>query len=441
MDKKALSLPILTSLEIGNMVGTGIYILPATLAAYGTISLFAWVYTSIGALLIAVIFTKLSKRYPQTGGPYVYCREAFGKFTGFLIACLYWFTTLASTAGVIVASVAYLGYLIPSLDANNTSGYDIQTVLIVELGLLWLFTFINIVGVHAAGVAQFILTVLKIAPLLVIGVLGLGHLHLEHLAEANISQSSNFSAIGAAATLTFWAFIGIEAATVPAENTSGYKDIFKATIYGTLVTSFIYIFCSFVLMGMIAPHDLANSQFPFAQAGKILFGTYGAAIVVVCAFISGIGTLNACLLLQAQVVFAAARDKFLPRSFSKLTKHDVPLYGQLLGSIIVSIALILTVKPSMLKQFDLIALVASLFCLLTYFVTMLAEVKFLLRHKKHIGKALLNPSGIIALLAIAYIGWMISCFSPHVMYITGISIIACILLYFIAVTKWSAIKI
>src|SRR5690242_15801398 len=79
MNKKALSLPILTSLVVGNMIGTGIYILPASLASYGTISLFAWVFTSLGAMVLALTFAHLNKRFPKTGGPYTYCKEAYGR--------------------------------------------------------------------------------------------------------------------------------------------------------------------------------------------------------------------------------------------------------------------------------------------------------------------------------------------------------------------------
>lgn len=436
MDKKALSLPLLTSLQIGNMLGTGIYILPAALAVYGALSLFSWVYVSFGALLIALVFCSLSKRYPETGGPYVYCREAFGKFIGFLIACTYWFTNLASIAGVIVASVGYLGYLLPVLDAN-TASYHPYVALGFELGLLWLFTLINIIGIHEAGVVQFILTVLKIAPLLIISALGIGYMQGSNLAIPHVAGFTSLGAIGKAATIIFWAFIGIEAASVPAENTEGHSIIYKATIYGTLITALIYILTSTIIMGMIPSTSLANSQFPFAEAGRMIFGTYGAAIVVICAFVSGVGTLNACILLQAQVVFAAARDKFLPKTFAKLSKKDVPVAGQLLGSAIVSLGLILSINPSMLKQFDLIALVASMLALITYFVTMLAEIKFLLKSRvKHLRKYL-NIGMLIAVLATIYTAWMVSSFDKEVIMITCGIIVGCVVLYFTLARRWA----
>jgi APA family basic amino acid/polyamine antiporter len=194
-------------------------------------------------------------------------------------------------------------------------------------------------------------------------------------------------------------------------------------------------------MGMIPPHQLANSQFPFAEAGKLLFGVYGAGFVVICAFVSGIGTLNASILLQAQVIFAAARDKYLPKQLAKLSKNDAPVAGQILGGIVVTIVLLATIRPTMLKQFDIIALVASLLALSTYLMSTLAELKFLLTPRKKLVKVILSGTGIVTILAGAYTAWMVSCFQANVIYITLTLIITCILLYFFAVKKWSTIKL
>src|SRR5262245_5011959 len=121
MDKKALNLPILVSLVMGSMIGTGIYVLPASLAQYGTVSLLSWIYTSIGAIFIALTFAHLNRRFPKTGGPYVYCREAYGKLTGFIIAYTYWMSNMVSIAGITVSSVGYIGFIAPILNSNSAS--------------------------------------------------------------------------------------------------------------------------------------------------------------------------------------------------------------------------------------------------------------------------------------------------------------------------------
>lgn len=435
MDRKALSLPILISLVVGNMIGTGIYVLPASLAEYGTLSLLAWVYTSIGAIFIALTFARLNKRFPQTGGPYVYCKQAFGKLTGFIVAYTYWVSNLVSIAGIAIASIGYLGFITPILDAN-TPGYNEYTVLAFELGIVWLFTLINLIGVHTAGVVQVFLTLIKISPLIIISLVGLGSIHLVNLTTLPVSHGSYFTAISSAAALTFWAFIGLESATIPAENTQGAKDIFKATVYGTLATACIYIISTFVLMGMLPASELKSSQFPFAQAGTILFGPHSAIIIALCAFVSGLGALNVCILIQGQIVFAAARDHLFPKQFAKLSKHDVPVAGQLLSTTIVSLFLIGSIEPTLLKQFNDIALLAVLLTLLTYLATVLSELKFILLASKSKLQGIFSKTAIIPLLATLYSLWMITSFSRGMIGMSILLIVLCIPIYVFVIRKY-----
>src|SRR3990167_2206722 len=192
MDRKALSLPILFSLVIGNMIGTGIYVLPASLAKYGSISLLAWVFTSIGAIFFALTLAALNKRYPKTGGLYVFCREAYGRMVGFIIAYLYWMANLVSIAGIAVASIGYFGFLTPALNANMP-GYSPYLALAAELGIVWLFTVINLIGIHTAGVVQLVLTIIKVIPLLLIAIIGLGYIHLDNLIPIAATPQANLT--------------------------------------------------------------------------------------------------------------------------------------------------------------------------------------------------------------------------------------------------------
>jgi APA family basic amino acid/polyamine antiporter len=436
MNKKALSLPILISLVVGNMIGTGIYVLPAALAEYGTLSLFAWIYTSIGAIFLALTFAKLTKRFPQTGGPYVYCKQAFGKMAGFIVAYTFWISNLVSIAGITVSSISYLGFISPILNSGSES-YNQYAVLGVELCIVWFFTFINLIGIHTAGVVQLLLTIMKLTPLILVSLIGMGSIHLSNLTEFNIAHESNFAALSSAAALTFWAFIGLESATIPAENTQGAKDIYKATVYGTLATSIIYIICTFVLMGMIPAEELKNSQFPFAEAGRILFGSWSGLVIAIFAFISGLGALNVSILIQGQIVFAAARDHLFPKQFAKLSRHDVPVAAQLLSTLLVSLFLIVSIEPSLLKQFRNIALLAALLTLMTYFVTTLAELKFVIASGKSWVRAILTKSIIIPLLAALYSIWMISSFSKEILGVAIVLVMICVPIYVCVVRRYA----
>ncbi len=328
------------------------------------------------AIFFALTLTSLNKRFPKTGGLYVFCREAYGRMAGFIVGYLYWLSNLVSIAGIAVASIAYLGYITPYLDSNQPQ-YNASLTLALELGVVWIFTLINIIGIHTAGVIQLFLTISKLLPLLLISILGLGYINLDHFSTTAMTHQPSFTALGSAAALTFWAFIGIESATIPAENTKGARDIFKATIYGTCITSFVYILSTFVLMGMFDTATLKSHPFPFALAGDVIFGTKSAYIIALCAVISGLGALNVTILIQGQIVFAAARDKLFPKAFSKLSKHDVPVAGQLLSSSLVSLLMVITLQPSLLQQFNNIAQLASLFTLMAYLASAVSEMKFL----------------------------------------------------------------
>lgn len=436
MEKKPLNLAMLISIVVGNMVGTGIYVLPASLAQYGTISIISWIYTSLGALFLALTFANLNKRIPKTGGPYIFCREAFGKPIGFTIAYTYWISNLACISGIAVASIGYLGFITPILNGNS-SAYDPYLALTLEIGAVWLFTIINIIGLHTAGVVQLILTIIKVSPLLLITLIGFGSIHFSNLSQFTVGNESHFTAISNAAALTFWAFIGLESATVPAENTNGSSDIYKATLFGPIIASLIYILSTIVLMGMIPIAHLKSSQFPFAEAATMLFGSNSASIIAICAVISGLGALNVCILVQGQIVFAAARDHLFPRAFANLSQNKVPVAGHILSSSLITIFLILTVEPSLLAQFNNIILLAALLTLTTYLVTTLSQLKFLWEEKRSLTQLLLSKTTFISLLAAAYTIWMITSLNTKIIWIGFTLIFFCIPIYFFIIRKYA----
>ena len=159
-----LGLVACTALVVGNMIGSGIFLLPASLAAFGPISLVGWTVTSLGALVLAVIFGRLSRIVTKTGGPYAYTEAGFGEFAGFIIAWGYWIALWTGNAGVAVALAGYVGFLFPGIAASQSAS------LAVALIAIWTLTLVNIRGVAEAGVVQVVTTVLKLVPLVLIGI-------------------------------------------------------------------------------------------------------------------------------------------------------------------------------------------------------------------------------------------------------------------------------
>ncbi len=248
-----LGLVACTALVVGNMIGSGIFLLPASLAAFGPISLVGWTVTSLGALVLAVIFGRLSRIVTKTGGPYAYTEAGFGEFAGFIIAWGYWIALWTGNAGVAVALAGYVGFLFPGIGASQSSS------LAVALIAIWTLTLVNIRGVAEAGVVQVVTTVLKLVPLVLIGTLGAFWIDGANFTPFNTSGQSNISAISAAAALTLWAYLGLESATVPAGDViDPERTIPRATILGVLIAAAVYISVTTVAIGVVPSADLAD---------------------------------------------------------------------------------------------------------------------------------------------------------------------------------------
>lgn len=372
--KRTLGFWTLTALVTGNMIGSGVFLLPATLASIGSIGLLAWVLTAAGAILIAIMFARLSRRMPKIGGPYAYCRAAYGEFIGFSMAYIYWIALWVGNAAIVIAFVAYLTIFFPVLAHNAYLDYA------VGVATLWTLTGINILGVKNAGVVQLITTILKIVPLVLMATLGFAHVNLHHFAEFNVSGQSHISAFVSAATLTLWSFIGLESATVPADDVvNPERTIYRSTITGVCIAAAVYILSSAAVMGLVPLKVLATSNAPYVLAAESIWGHWGAVMIGVGAIISCFGALNGWTLLQGQVPYAAAKDGLLPKSFAHLSKRGTPVVGLVVSAIFMSLLLLLTLDDNLVRQFTLVILLATFATLMPYLLTSVAEVILVLR--------------------------------------------------------------
>ncbi|MEM6807312.1 MAG: amino acid permease, partial [Bacteroidota bacterium] len=296
MEKGKIGLWESTSLVLGNMIGSGIFLLPASLAFYGGISLWGWIVSSLGALLLAKVFSKLSKLYPKTGGPYVYARKGLGDFAGFLVAWGYWISVCVTNAAIAVAMLSYLTVFFPIL------GEEPLIAAGLGLAVIWGLSLLNMQGVKGAGKLQLITTILKVAPLMLIAIFGLFYMDWSHFSPFNLSEKTALEAITETATLTLFAFLGIECASIPADNIKNpEKTIPAATQWGTYIAITVYILSSMVLLGVLAPEALQHSKAPFADAAALMWGESARIIVAIAAIISTFGALNGWILIQGQI--------------------------------------------------------------------------------------------------------------------------------------------
>ena len=348
------------------MIASGIFMLPATLAVYGSISLVGWIVSGIGAMSLAIVYAWLSRIRPEsTGGPYAYTRDGMGDFAAFLVAWGYWISVLATNAAIAVAFVSYLGAFIPALAASPTLAMS------TGLAAVWVLTWINTLGIREAGFVQVVTTILKTAPLLIIAIGGLFYLNVDHFVPFNRSDVSNVSAITTTTTLTLFAFLGLECATIPSES---IKDsgptVAKATVIGTLISTFVFMFGTVAVMGIISPEQLTTSQAPFADAAASIWGEPARYLIAGAAVISTFGALNGWILMQGQMPLAAARDKLMPAFFAKVSGKGVPALGIVISSVLVSALMLMNFSETLANAYTYMILLATLTVLVPYSFSM-----------------------------------------------------------------------
>ena len=368
-----------TSLVVGNMIGVGIFVLPAVLSNYGSISLLGWVFTAVGALILAKIFSNFSKIIvSKSGGPYVYSKAGFGDFIGFLVAWGYWIACWVGNGAIAIAIIGAASFFVPELATNS--------ILSVSLGLtlIWIFTWINSRGIKESGRVQLVTTVIKILPLIFIIVFGLFFFKLENFPSFNLTGESNFSTLSAVATLTLYAFLGIECATIPAGNIENpEKTIPRATMLGAIITTVLYILGTVVLFGILPLDILQNSPAPFAEAAKIMGGDYGGYFVAIGVLISGIGVLNGWILVTGQISMATAKDDLFPDFFKKENKKGAPVNGFVIGGILSSIVMLMNYSEGLVEQFEFIVQLTVLVALMPYLFTAASYALIVIEKKLH----------------------------------------------------------
>ena len=401
--KRSLGFWMATALVVGNMIGSGIFLLPAALAAEaGPVSILGWIFTGAGAILLALVFANLGRAFPRTGGPYAYSRRAFGDFVGFQTAWGYWIAAWVGNAAITYAFVSYLSVFWEELATNNVLAAT------VGIGTIWLLTLVNIWGVKQSGTVQVVTTILKLVPLALIGLIGVFFIQGDNFTPFS-PYGSDWSGISIAATLTLWAFIGLESATVPAEEVKDAKRVLpRATIAGTVITTLVYLLATVAIMGVVSTQVLAGSNAPFALAAQEIFGGRWGDAVALVAMISAFGALNGWILLTGRVSLAAAEDGLFPRKFAEVHgERKTPVFGLVVSSALISGLMIMQYNASLVEQFTFVLLLATLTTLVPYAYSAAAQLHMLFSDRELFSGRKLAIDATIAIFALAFSIWAI----------------------------------
>lgn len=360
-EKNKIGLIPATFMVAGNMMGSGVFMLPANLAGIGSIAIFGWIITTVGAVALALVFSKLTQIYPAAGGPYAYAKKAFGDYMGYQTNLVYW---LANVVGNVALAVAGLGYLTPFFPVLK----DPLVMALAQIAVIWFFTYANILGPNVVAKIQSMTTIFALIPIVGVALIGWFWFNPETYMQGwNVTGKSDMTAIGMTLNFTLWAFIGVESASVStAVVKNPTRNVPIATVTGVIIAAVCYILSSSVIMGIIDNKELISSAAPFSQAVSIALGQKAGDIVALCAAIGCLGSLGGWTLLVGQTAQAAANDGLFGRMFACETKKGVPATGLAIVAIIMTLQVLATMSPTVAEQFGKIASIAVIMTLLPY---------------------------------------------------------------------------
>ncbi|MBC7987757.1 MAG: amino acid permease [Sphingomonadaceae bacterium] len=359
------------SLVVGNMIGSGIFLLPVALAPLGWNSVGGWLLTVAGGLCIAATFCWLVRAIPREGGPYVYTREAFGPLPAFMVTWSYWISLWIGNAAIAVAGVSYISVFLPFLSTAPGAAAVAACVLI------WGVSIINLSGTRAAGGFQLVTTVIKLIPLVVVILLAAlaiasGEAAPRPLAAGELSAP----AITAAATLTLWALLGLESATVPAGKIRDpQRTIPFATLTGTALTGLVYLITCSAIVLLMPAETIAGSSAPFADFVTRFWAPEPALFIALFAAIACIGALNGWVLVLAELPFAMARAGAFPAWFGKQTAAGAPARSLIVSSGLMTAVVLLNYQRSATEIFAFLILLSTATTLFMYLACALAALK------------------------------------------------------------------
>ena len=387
-----------TALVMGNMIGSGVFLLPASLAPLGWNSVYGWLLTIGGTLCLAYVCARMARDMAGGCGPLTYTRAAFGDGAGFIVAWSYWISVFVANATLAVAAISNLSILLPAL--GTTPGAPAIAAVVV----IWIFTIINCLGVRTAGGVQVITTLLKLVPLA--GVIGVAAWVL--LKEGNGAIASYDAQpitpynISAAATLTLFALLGFESALVAGDRIANPRKIIpRATLIGVGLTGLIYLLCSSAVTLLLPADAVAVSASPFALFFSTLVHPALGPLVALFAAIAAMGAINGYVLLQGEIPLALARVNLFPHWFCALNRNEIPMRAHILSSTLASFLVLTNYSRSMADLFVFMLLVTTSVSLLFYLAAAASSLKLI-----RLGKIQSSLGfDLIAVIAFLYSVW------------------------------------
>src|SRR5438270_6922531 len=393
--ERQLGLPMATALVIGNMIGAGIFLLPAVLAPYGTNAIYGWLVTIAGALFIAATLAILSAHIE--GGPFAYVEEAFGAKIGFVVMWSYLVSIWTTIAVLPIAAVSNLSHIAPVLGQPMVAP-------LVSIGLAWLLMLVNATGARTAGAVQIVTSFLKALPLIAVVVVAAIYLGRGTASARFMPVAVSTGSIAGAASLALFSMLGSESAVVSADKVKNpRRNLPIASVLGAALTGLIYLAATAAVLYLLPGKQAAASPSPFADATQPLIGSLAGSAVAIFAAISALGCLNGWILCVGEVPLKLARDGALPAWFAKTTGRGTPVRAQIVGCIVGTFLIGMNYSRSLAGIFEFLTLISVTSTLVLY--TGCAAAALALFARRRIGGFALAGCATVALLFSIWSYW------------------------------------
>ena len=368
--RKKLGFWMCVALVVGNMVGSGVFLLPRDLAPLAWNSVYGWLVTIAGTLCLVVVLTRLAQGRAGSCGPFSYPAAAFGQGVGFIVAWSYWISIWVTNATLAVAVVRNLAFLWPGLAAPALGAG-------IAIGVIWLFTIVNCMGVRTAGGVQMLTVLLKLLPLAgailaAFWLLGFGEAALAPYDSAPITLAG----INAAGTFTLFAMLGFESAMAAGERVEDpARTVPRATAFGTAITGLIYLFACSAVTLMLPAAAVGEAQAPFALFFGELVSPAAGALVALFAAIAALGAINGFVLLQGELPLSLVRCGLLPVWLGRENRREAPHRVHIVSSTLATALVLLNYSRGLADLFQFMVLVTTSVTIIFYVAGALAAVK------------------------------------------------------------------
>ncbi|MBD9423877.1 putrescine-ornithine antiporter [Pseudomonas sp. PDM15] len=393
---KKMGLTGLTTLVAVNMMGSGIIMLPSSMAQLGAVSLLSWIITAIGSMAIAYCFSQCGIYCTRPGGMSAYTEEAHGKSAFFLCSYLYFLSLAIGNVAIAISAVGYLTPFLPWL------GSGAIPLFVGSVGLIWLTSLANFGGPKVTGQIGSVTVWGVIIPVAGLSVIGWFWFDPDIFRQAwNPNGIATSDAIAQSIPLTLWAFLGMESAAQNSDAVENpQRNVPLACLLGTLGAAVVYVLSTSVIMGIVPNAELANSSAPFAFVYAKMFNGWVGDIIMALAVMACVGSLLGWQFTLAQTAKVTAEQGMFPRLFARVTLLGAPLLGLIANAVLQTGMAVSTISPNASEQFSKLVNLAAVTNIIPY-ITALSALLIIMQ-KAGVARGIQYRNMVALALAMAY---------------------------------------